>query len=159
VALTAPFATDSDLVTFMPDMLTFGVGSFIPQNMMASDDVFERLNAEWWPQAIGGFYGLAQATVDVTWPVLPVMQEARLNVAALKNLTAYRAISHYIMPLLSSDADANGDLFTRRADRYNSFYHEEWEKVTNLPLYDFNADNRFSNIERMLPTGRRLMRA
>lgn len=159
MALTTPFVNDADLKSFLPDVLSFGVATFAPQNLRASDDVFERLVAEWWPQAIGGFYGLSRASVDIQWPVLPAMDIALVNTAALVTLTAYRALGHYVMPLISSDADANGDLFTRRAARYERFYDEEWAKVINLPLYDFNADGSFTTIERALSVSRRLRRA
>lgn len=159
MAVTTAFVTDTDLELFQPDILTFGPATFGAQLIMASDDVFQRLVDEWWPQAIGAFYGLTRSAIDVQYPVLPTLKEASLDKVALRNLVCYRAISHYIMPLLASDADANGDLFTRRAARYQRFYQEEWDKIIDLPIYDFNQDTLFTNIERPIQIARRLRRA
>jgi len=159
MAVATPFIQDTDLVAYMPDVLTFGIASFAAQNLLATNDVVERLTNEWWPNAIGNYYGFTRERVDMTWPILPAMDIARINTTALKQLVTYRALSHYIMPMLSSDADANGDLFTRRMDRYYRFHSEEWKKVIHLPLYDFNADSAFTQIERAQSTGRRLARA
>jgi len=159
MAITTSFIQDTDLVEFVPDILGFGVADFSTQNLRASDDVFERLLNEWWPQAISRFYGLTRQNIDTMFPTLPTLDVNKLDTAALKPLTCYRALGHYILPLLAGDADANGDLFTRRADRYDRFYSEEWKKVIRLPLYDFNADGAFSMVERKRAIGRRLVRA
>ncbi len=157
--LSAPLINDSDLTVYMPDVLSFGTATFLTQCTLASDDIYERLLNEWWPNALGNYFGFTQERVDLVWPVLPLLDENYLNKAALTQITVYRALSHYIMPMLASDADANGDLFTRRAARYNTFYNEEWKKIVRMALYDFNKDAVFQNRERPQRMGRRLVRA
>lgn len=143
----------------MPDVLTYGVATFDPQSLRASDDIYNRLVAEWWPDAVSRRYGLLLNSFDVQSNLIPQLDPAFLDTVALEAVTSYRAISHYIMPLLSSDNDANGDMFTRRAARYHDFYLEEWQKLVLLPLYDFNQDTQFTNIERRGPTMKKLLRA
>lgn len=157
--LSSSFIVDADLVEFMPDVLDYGVASFAAQNLRASDDVYNRIFSEWWPTAISRRFGLLMSTFDIQSPIMPTLDPAYLDSVGLKALTVYRAISHYIMPMLASDADANGDLFSRRAVRYDMFYKEEWQKAILLPLYDFNKDTQFTNIERRGRPVKRLLRA
>ena len=157
--IASSFIADTDLQEFMPDVLDYGVTTFAPQSLRASDDVYNRILTEWWPDAVSRRFGLILNNYDVNSSLLPVLDTTVLDTVALKAITAYRTISHYAMPMLASDADANGDLFSRRADRYSNFYHEEWAKIILLPIYDFNNDGQFTNIERRGKPVKRMMRA
>lgn len=157
--ITTSFITDTDLQVFMPDVLTYGISSFATQNLHASDDVLNRLINEWWPTAISRRFGLILSTYDVNSPLMPTLNQSLLDASSLATLTSYRSLSRYILPMLASDADADGDLFSRRATRYDSFYQDEWQKVLLLPIYDFNQDGQFTNIERRGRPVKRLLRA
>jgi len=156
---TTSFIADADLALYMPDVLTFGVTTFATQNLLATDDVVTRINTEWWPDAVTRRFGLYRENTDTWYRSLPIMDITLLDSALLKGLVVYRALSHYIMPMLSSDSDADGNAFTRRADRHAAFYAEEWEKIVNSPIYDFNSDTTFSQQERKGPPIKRVLRA
>ena len=143
----------------MPDVLDFGVTTFGPQCLRASDDIYNRLVSEWWPTAVSRRFGLILNSFDINSPFVPTLDPTLLDTVALKAITSYRALSRYVMPMLAGDADADGDLFSRRADRYVNFYHEEWRKIILLPLYDFNQDSQFTNIERRGAPMKKLLRA
>jgi len=159
MAVTTSFIVDTDLQVYMPDVLSFGVASFDPQSLLATDDVVARIEAEWWPEAVSRRFGLFRENSDYMFSMLPTMNVALLDSVSLVPLTVYRALSHYAMPMLSSDADADGDLFSRRASRYDTFYKEEWEKVVRLPIYDFSQDGNFTSFEKKGPPVKRLLRA
>jgi len=159
--VTTPFITDANLQEFMPDILQMGVLTFAQQNLRASNDVYDRLVNDWWAQAIirGPYVGVA-TTNDGAFPGrLPPLIVSLLNTPLLAPLVSYRALGRYIMPMLSGDADANGDMFSRRAERYTRFYNEEWERVITGDLYDFNRDGNFTLADRLPPYGRRVKRA
>lgn len=156
--ITTSFITDDDVLQYMPDILDFGQQSFNAQHLKASDDVYEKIFTEWWPNAIIRRYGLTKYRMDILWPTLPTMDVAFLNIPAIKQLTCYRSIGHYIMPMLASNA-SNNDFFMNRATMYQKFYIEEWQKVQRLSLYDFDKDGQFLNIERAGPIHRKVVRA
>jgi len=153
------FITESDLQDFIPDIYSYGLNSFTKEIAFAEDDVVNLIKSGWWMDAvrknflvseshdIGGSFGFYP--LDVT----------KLNAEALKKLTIYRVASGYIYPKLSTFKDVDGDSFSRKADFYKKYYNEEWEIVKKLPLYDFNGDGNFSDLERRVNSQRTLARA
>jgi len=153
----AAYANDTDLKTFIPRILDNGVVSFADQLQLASDDVLEMIKVDWWVNAVSSRYSLNRETTD--WSsFFPKFDEALLNTAQLKNLTCYRALHKYICPMLTNDAD-EADEWTRKEERYKQFFDEEWQKIIKMPLYDFNQDSAFDDIERRQRSGIRLSRA
>ena len=151
----AVYATDADLITYADDILDHGVASFTSELTRASADVLNLIKAEWWPQAISGKvnssydYGLIPPTLD----------ESKINTAELKQITIYRAFGFHIYPRLSKFSDSDGDSFSRRGEFYRDMFKDEWNRIKNLPLYDFDGDSSFEDIERRGPIGRKLVRA
>jgi len=156
--MAGPYATDADLTALLPSVFTHDVASFTAQLQLASDDVLEAIKTEWWPQAAAARLGVLRESVDYD-PLFPTFDETKLNTAKLKNLTCYLALSRYIFPLLANDSDVDGDEFTRKMERYTAFYEGEWGRVKLMPLYDWNGDAQFSDIERRLTPHRTLSRA
>jgi len=153
----AAYASDTDLETFIPSILENGVVSFDVQLQLASDDVLEMVKVKWWVNAVSSRYALNRETTD--WSsYFPRFDEALLNTVQLKNLTCYRAFHKYICPMLTGDAD-DADEWTRKEERYKIYFDEEWDKITRMPLYDFNQDSAFDDIERRQGGGVRLQRA
>ena len=153
----AAYANDNDLKTFIPTILENGVSSFATQLQLASDDVLEMIKVKWWVNAVSSRYALNRETTD--WSsYFPKFNEALLNTAQLKNLTCYRALHKYICPMLTNDAD-DADEWVRKEERYKAYFDEEWDKITRMPLYDFNQDSVFTDIERRQSGGIRLQRA
>jgi len=152
--MAMPYATDSDLQNLIPGILDQGVASFATQLGFASTDVLNLIKSDWWPKAVVRRFGAIE-TVDIG-PLFPPLDEARINEAVLINLTCYRALSHYIIPMLTKDN--KDDSWAKKIGRYEIFYGEEWELVAQLPLYDFDGDSQFSDKERRGVMPRRLIR-
>jgi len=159
--LTVSFVTDANLQEFMPDIMSMGVATFDPQTLRATNDIYDRLVNDWWAQAVlRGPYVSVASTNDGAFPGrLPPMDVNLLNKTLITPLVCYRALGRYIMPMLSGDADANGDMFSRRAMRFTEFYSDEWATVVTGDLYDFNRDAKFTLADRLPPYGRRVRRA
>ena len=113
------------------------------QIQFATDDVLNKIKADWWEQ--------------VSSPLFDI-DEDLLNTDALKNLAIYCTLGFYALPFLSTERDKDGDSFSRKAKFYRDRYNEEWEVVKNLPLYDFNSDDQFTDDERQGPIVRELSR-
>ena len=152
----AAYATDADLAKLIPNIMNQGVVTFDDQLTFATDDVIAMIKAEWWPKAVNRRYGTVES-VDFS-PLFPTIDLTKINEAVLVNLTCYRALSRYIMPMLTKDSGPN-DTWAAKIPRYNTFFNDEWQKVSQLPLYDFNADGQFSDIERRGSRTRKLVRA
>ncbi|MDX8383709.1 MAG: hypothetical protein R8M45_06480 [Ghiorsea sp.] len=150
----ALFATHLQLEDLLPTVKDWGVSDFVPQLTLASNDIVERLNAEWWASAYSS--RINQSNDSAFAP--PIMDITKLNVLALQNLTIYRALERYILPQMTQDSAIDGDAFTRKETRYRQFYKEEWDIAVLRPLYDFSGDAQFTNIDRRV-VGRRLRRA
>jgi len=143
------YATTSDLVALRSD-ITADVADWSAQLALAESDVLERIKTEWFPNAARSNYGYGLDLND--WQVIQnAFNATYLNTALLKNLTCYRALAAYIYPSLTRDTDDGQDAFSRRAERYASFYAEEWQKVSKMPLYDFDHDSTFEALERVEP--------
>lgn len=155
--MAIPYAANSDLQVLIPSILDNGVATFAPQLLTASNDVLELIKVNWWVNAVTKNYGFARETVDIN-PLFPTFDATKVNEAVLVNLTCYRALYQYICPMLTTDSDTANE-WDRKLDRYKEFYSSEWQRLELMPLYDFNNDAQFSDIERRAPRGRRLARA
>lgn len=141
-------ATSYDLLKFRPDILTHGIESWNDQLLLAENLVIERVKTEWFVQAVQNTYiGAMRETVDYN-ALYPLFDVAYLNKPALITTIVYCALAYFIYPSITKDVDDGNDAFTRRAERYMAFYQDEWNRVSKLPLYDFNKDTSFSDLER-----------
>ena len=141
----AVYATDSDLFEHAPELANTGVGSWSDALIYASSDILNMIKASWWPYASSGVPSGENYDYSLTNPVL---DESKINEPALKNLTCYIAMSTYIYPRLSNMVNKDGDAHIRRAEFYTKRSQEEWKIVQQLPLYDFNNDTTFTDVER-----------
>jgi len=155
--MARPYIDDTDVEAFIPEITSFEspASDFSTFYEKASEDVLNLIKAEWWPNAVTKHYG--NETIDLG-PLTPSLDEAHINDAALVNLTCYRAFYQYIMPYLTKDDDDDGDAFPRKAERYERAFTEEWAVVKMLPLYDFNQDGQFKDVERRGSYSRRVAR-
>jgi len=152
--VATPYALDTDLQNLIPGVLDQGVVTFSTQLGFASVDVLNLIKSDWWPQAVNRRFGYIE-TVDVS-TLFPTLDETKINVAVLVNLTCYRALSRYIIPMLTKDN--KDDSWAKKITRYNRFFEDEWEKVALLALYDFSGDGQFNDYERRGTMPRRLIR-
>lgn len=151
----ANYATDSDLKDHIESIFDYGPSSFEKDLTKATADVLNKIKAEWWTKAVQSRNGIRE-TVDYGF-LFPTLNTANLNTAALKSLTVYRAFSAYIFPKMTKFVE--DDVFLRQAEFYADRFKEEWDVVKLLPLYDFDEDASFEDIERRGPMSRRIVRA
>lgn len=126
------YAEDTDLQVYEADILELGVESFEAQLTLASADILNLIKSEWWPQASS--------------EPLSSFDEDLLNVAAIKQLTIYKAFADYIFPKLASFVE--DDTHLAKAEFYEKKYDKEWLIVSSLPIYDFDEDTVFEDDER-----------
>ena len=139
-----PYIDKDDLAKHVQDINDHeGPTDWTDQIRFATDDVLNKIKADWWEQ--------------VSSPLFDI-DESLLNTDALKNLAVYRTLGFYALPLLSTESDEDGDSFSRKAAKYQTRYDQEWDIVKNLPLYDFNSDDQFTDDERQGPIVRELSR-
>jgi len=151
------FATESDLQDFIPDIFQHGSNNFTADIANAEEDVVNLIKSSWYPSAYRSTF--ISENYDATGSAFIPLDEALLNSAALKKITIYRAASAYIYPKMSTMKDVDGDSFSRKADFYKGMYNDEWDVIKHLPLYDFDEDGNFSDLERRTNNGRRMFRA
>jgi len=149
----AIWATDTDLAEYEIGIvgdLPAGQSDWSAEIAKGQGDTLERIKSDWWESHISGRYYDANS--------YPIMDEALLNTAALKQLTCFQTLAHYIMPKLARFSDED-DAYTRKIDFYIAEVEREYRKIKSMALYDFNADSTFSDYERTGPVQRRLGRA
>ena len=131
----ANYAQDSDLETYDSTISQQGVDSFEAQFTLATADVLNLIKGSWWPKA---------TTIPLT-----SFDEDNLNIEQLKQLTVFKALYSYILPLLAKFLE--GDVFNEKIKFYKDRFDEEWSVIQNLPLYDFDEDTSFEDSERRGP--------
>ena len=82
--------------------------------------------------------------------------EANLNTEALRQLCVYKTLYTHIYPSLSTYLE--GDVWLNKIEAFKKLYNEEWAVVKGLPLYDFDEDTEFEDVERRGPFMTRLRR-
>ena len=143
--------TDEALIAEDEQILTYGLEEFVDQLAAAKRDVISALKADWWPQVQRGKRSLVSN---------PQLDEDNLNSDELSRLVIYRALSVHIYPKLSKKLGADGDSFSRKADFYLKRYVDEWGIIVKLPIYDFDDDGQFTDLDRSeAGTSRRVFRA
>jgi len=152
------FITETDLHDFVPDVYTHGLNSFTKEIAFAEGDVVNLIKSGWWIEAVSKSFFVSELQDFGGFGFYP-LDVTKLNSEALKKITVYRAVSGYIYPKLATFKDVDGDSFSRKAEFYKGMYKEEWEVIRKLPLYDFNSDGTFSDLERRVSSGRTLGRA
>lgn len=144
------FAVESDLLKYMPDALNFGVTNWDEALADAEADVKKLIKSRWFDREMGVRPKGQRLGITTS-----VWDPQRLDDTQWTKATVYRAISEYIMPVLSNFRP-EGDAFREQIE----FYEEKFEKEFNLELefgvrYDMDNDDTFSDSEKFeVDTGR-----
>lgn len=121
------YATDEDLVKFIPDIFDHGVDSFNEEMTRSTGDVQRRIKSDWW--MIENDPNLFDAT--------------KLKASEWKRTTVYHALAYYIMPRLSNFSE--DDSFQRQMVFYRERYQEEFKDVLNAGIsYDDDGSGTYS---------------
>lgn len=138
----ANYAQDSDLDTYDPQVRKHKVQDFTVYFTRGTADILNLIKGSWWGQASG----------------LPVysFDETKLNTEALRQLCVYKTLYTHIYPSFANYQE--GDPWLLKIETVKKMYDEEWAVIKNLPLYDFDGDDTFEDVERRGPFMTRLRR-
>jgi len=138
----------TDLEKFFPDLANFNLTTIQSCIDSAEVDVMNFLHYIWFPNAYSTYvHGHFDTTTNTALLIVPKMDETLLNYDLLKNLFIYRTLGFYLFPSLMKTTIQEEDSFFSRAKYYEEKYAEELSLVTNAPLYDFNKDSTFDNLD------------
>ena len=140
--------TQADLEKFFPDLANYGLGSIADYISYAEADVIDYFSYIWFPNALAKFSQLNTGT-NVNNPkfALPTFDMAKLNINLVKNLITFKCLGDYIFITLMKTTAEGEDSFYARAVYFQDKYEQELARVTNAPIYDFNGDGVFDNLD------------
>jgi len=125
------FSTDYNLEEVIPDILDFGITSFIEEHAKAQADIEREIRTRWWPRK--GIDGEMDASL---------LTESQWTRAA-----AYLVLWKYALPKLTNWVD--NDRFLEMIDFYKARYGEEMEAIFSDGVeYDADDDGSVSNEEK-----------
>lgn len=135
----ANYATDSDITDYVPDIFEHGVASFTNELTRATATVNKRLKAEWFSGHPSGF------------------DDTKLNDAQWTETTVYVALTHFILPRLSSFRP--DDIFMGMSAFYRDRYEETFRRELETGVdYDSDGDATYEDSEKTYTTMDRLSR-
>lgn len=134
------YSSDADLLKLIPDILDFGIETFVAEHPKAKLDIERELRIKWWPRK--GISG--------------EMDNSKLTSSQFTMTSAYLVLYRYVLPQLTNWTD--GDRFGNMIDFYKARYGEELEAVLADGVeYDADGDGNIKLDEKQ-PVGQRLDR-
>ena len=134
------YSSDADLLKLIPDILDFGIETFVAEHPKAKLDIERELGIKWWPRK-----GIAGE-----------MDNSKLTSSQFTMTSAYLVLYRYVLPQLTNWTD--GDRFGNMIDFYKARYGEELEAVLADGVeYDADGDGNIKLDEKQ-PVGQRLDR-
>ena len=134
------YSSDADLLKLIPDILDFGIETFVAEHPKAKLDIERELRIKWWPRK-----GIAGE-----------MDNSKLTATQFTMTSAYLVLYRYVLPQLTNWTD--GDRFGNMIDFYKARYGEELEAVLADGVeYDADGDGNIKLDEKQ-PVGQRLNR-
>ena len=112
----------------------------------AEEDVINYFTYNWFPKAWSSYYNTDIVTVNGT-SFTPTIDLSKLNTTVLSKLMVYRALGEYIYLSLAKTTNVDEDSFYARALEFQKKYYSELKLLLETPLYDFNGDTQFDNID------------
>lgn len=119
------FATDADLLNYIPTIFDHGPNTFVEALEEAHSDVIRIIQTHWWNK-LENFEDFDEMYLDPT-------QWTRAIV--------YRALAYYILPRLSTWR-SEADSFRNQVEFYQSRFDDEMDAVFSIGVrYDFDKDS------------------
>lgn len=135
------YSTDSDLVSYQPDILNFGISAFTTDHDKAASDIDREIRGKWW-RTIG-----SDADFDST----------RLNPDQWNTASVFLVLWKYALPKLTNWVD--DDRFEEMIAFYKGLYQDEMAAIfADGVEYDFDNDGVIDESERGKPQSERLDR-
>ena len=137
----------SDVQEYQPDIAEYGIANFDTQLQHAEDDVIRQIREEWWER-----YRHTVRYKDITKVTTIEMNSALLVDSQWTRCVVYRALSDYILPMLTKWKDPQGgegaDTFQVKMDYYRKKYSEEFQAILRDGVkYDENNDSTIQTSE------------
>lgn len=139
----ATLATISDIQTYEPDILEFGIPDFDGEITKAQNDVFRDLRIRWWPTQQIGLYDLKYLATGQYEP-----DEDLYNAEQLNRACVYQALGFHIYPKLSK-FEPEQDIFERKMEFYRAEYERELDLILRVGIqYDLDSSGTFTDEEK-----------
>ena len=137
----------TDVQEYQPDIAEYGITDFDTQLQHAEDDVIRQIREEWWER-----YRHTVRYKDITKITTIEMNSALLVNSQWTRAVVYRALSDYILPMLTKWKDPQGgdgaDTFQVKMDYYRKKYSEEFQAILRDGVkYDENNDSTIQTAE------------
>lgn len=146
------FATDSDVVEYVPDLHEYGIQDFSADHAKTQDDILRRLRIEWWPRLQPWKYDIRYVNNA------PEMDSTLLTDTQFTRTAVFHVLAYYILPKLAK-FDPDGDRFENMMKHYKSRFEEEFNLVLKDGVeYDLNNDNTVGVSEKASTEFMRLVR-
>jgi len=134
------FATNPDLLKYMPTVMEHGVTDWTQELADAEDDIKLIVKTKWFFVEFGSLRtrGMVQQ---------PVYDPTLLVASQWNKATCYRALCAYILPKLSTFR-VEGDVFQKQMDFFDARFDEEMDlQLSSGVKYDLNKDSNIGNAE------------
>ena len=107
----ATFATDTDLLEYVPDVKKYGIQEFLTEHEKTYDDIIRLLNIKWWPTTRFSQYDVS--VLGGSQKLSP----SRLNSSQFTRAAVYHVLAYHIYPKLSTfDPDGDASVLTAAID-------------------------------------------
>ena len=138
----AQFATDTDLLEYVPDIKKYGIQEFLTEHEKTYDDIIRLLNIKWWPTT-----RFSQYDVSVLGGSSK-LSPSRLNSSQFTRAAVYHVLAYHIYPKLST-FDPDGDAFREQLTFYKGRFEEEFDLILRDGVhYDLDSSGDFTGSEK-----------
>ena len=148
----AQFATDTDLLEYVPDIKKYGIQEFLTEHEKTYDDIIRLLNIKWWPTTRFSQYDVSVLGGSAK------LSPGRLNSSQFTRAAVYHVLAHYIYPKLTK-MEETPDTFERKMLYYKQKFEEEFDLILRVGVeYDADSSGTISESERQAFHFNRLVR-
>jgi len=148
----ATFATDNDMLDYVPDIKKYGIHDFSAEHEKTHDDIIRLLNIKWWPTT-----GFSKYDISVIGGGTK-LTESKLDYTQFTRAAVYHVLAYYIYPKLST-FDPAGDSFREQLNFYKSKFEEEFELILRAGVnYDLDSSGTYNDAEKQTFYTGRLIR-
>ena len=86
----AQFATDTDLLEYVPDIKKYGIQEFLTEHEKTYDDIIRLLNIKWWPTTRFSQYDVSVLGGSAK------LSPSRLNSSQFTRAAVYHVLAYHI---------------------------------------------------------------
>jgi hypothetical protein len=135
-------STDTDVLTYEPDITQYGIQSFADEHAKTRSDILRILRVNWWPRHRNTLDKYKTVSTGLE------MDDTKLTESQFTRAAVYHVLAYYILPKLSKFTP-DGDVFREKMEYYRARFNEEIDMVLrDGPEYDFDGDGTVSETEK-----------